>query len=399
MPDPILWGSRLSPYALKLEAALQYKGIPYRRLPSQGTHFENASVMLRLEKAKRLGEVTRYPVVDDQLDEYPLLPYFSYDKRTFEYDSTSILVRMEDAHEGHSIIPSAPGLRFLVQFVDQAFNDFGLYLVHHMRWVGSAKSNRMGRRLASEFKTALPPGGAWLISRTFPVRQVKRLPYLLSAAPKGYKAGVKNSLTPQYKNGFPETHTLLEQSWKAILEALESVLSQQNYLFGDHFTLADASAYGQLGMNLVDPEAAARLKEIAPTTYNWLERIQNGQFVETEPDSDALLEASPKLSNLLNILMGTYGALMVQNERAYLAAEEQGQSRFNEAAFDAGEALYDGKLRGYAFRAVIKTFQVRPWRELKTQWQELSDIDQDFVKQRMQLTELFEQHTQGKEQL
>ena len=100
MSEPILWGSRLSPYTLKLEAALQYKGIAYRRLPAQGSHLENAGVMLRLETAKRLGEISRYPVFEERFDEYPLLPYFSYDKRDFEYDSTSILMRMEDNAEG-----------------------------------------------------------------------------------------------------------------------------------------------------------------------------------------------------------------------------------------------------------------------------------------------------------
>ena len=394
MSVPILWGSRLSPYALKLEAALQYKGIAYRRLPAEGTHFENARLMLRLEAAKRLGEVTRYPIVEDTFDEYPLLPYFSYDKRLFEYDSSSILLRMEDNSEGHSIVPNKPGLRFLVQFIDQAFNDFGLYLVHHMRWVGSAKSNRMGRRLAAEFKTALPPGGAWLLSRTFPARQVKRLPYLMSIAPQGYKCGVKSSLTPPSKRGFPETHTLLEQSWKAILEAMEHILSKQNYLFGNRFTLADASAYGQLGMNLVDPETSARIKNIAPQTFNWLERIQNGQFVETNQETDESLDISPRLDNLLNILMGTYGALMVQNERAFEHAQALGQTGFNETAFDNGEALYDGKLRGYPFRTVIKTFQVRPWRELKQQWHALNESNKALVKQHMQLTELFESRNQ-----
>lgn len=212
----------------------------------------------------------------------------------------------------------------------------------------------------------------------------------MSVAPQGYKAGIKSSLTPPSKRDFPETHTLLEQSWKAILEAMECVLAKQNYLFGDHFTLADASAYGQLGMNLVDPEAAARMKDIAPQTFSWLERIQNGQFVETNRDTDALLQINPRLDNLLNILMGTYGALMVQNERAFINAEANGQTRFNEAAFDAGQALYAGKLRGYPFRTVIKSFQVRPWRELKQQWRTLSDTNKALVKQHMQLTELLE---------
>ena len=100
MPDPILWGARLSPFSLKLEAAFQYKGIAYRRLPAEGSHFENARALLRLEAAKRLGDITRYPEHDPSFDEYPLLPYFSYNKRHFEYDSSSILRRMEAQNEG-----------------------------------------------------------------------------------------------------------------------------------------------------------------------------------------------------------------------------------------------------------------------------------------------------------
>jgi len=389
MSEAVIWGVRLSPYTLKLEAALQYKGIPYRRLPAMGSHFENARVLLRLETAKRLKEVQRYPALDEALDEYPLLPFFSYDKRHFEYDSSSILRRMEAENEGPKLIPSDPALAFLCRFIDEAFNEFGLYLVHHMRWVGSAKSNRMGQLLASEFKTALPPGGAWLLSRTFPVRQVKRLPYLMSVAPEGYKSGVRNALSAPQRKGFPATHALLEQSWKAIIEALDKILSQQTYLFGDHFTLADASVYGQLGMNLADPEAAQKLQESAPSLYTWLIRINDGQFVETDHDINANLHLNPKLENLLNILMGTYSALMVQNERAYENAIATGQTKFNESAFDLGKGLYDGKLRGYPFRAAIKSFQVRPWRELKAHWTNLEPEQKKRLQKYIELSELF----------
>jgi len=391
MPDPILWGARLSPFSLKLEAAFQYKGIAYRRLPAEGSHFENARALLRLEAAKRLGDITRYPEHDPTFDEYPLLPYFSYNKRHFEYDSSSILRRMEAQNEGQSLIPSDPTIAFLVRFIDQAFNEFGLYIAHHRRWVTSAKSNTMGRRLAAEFKTALPPGGAWLISRTFPPRQVKRLRYLMSYPPKGFKSGVKSSLTPQYSKDFPETHSLLDQSWKAIVNAMESILSKQNYLFGAHFTLADASAYGQLGMNLVDPQAADELKQTAPRTFAWLKAIEQGQFVARDKNAEPLFKLTPRMSTLLNVLMGTYGALMVQNEHAFNEASRLGITQFNEAAFDKNEAMFNGKLQGYTFRTVVKTFQVRPWRELKADWQTLNEEAQNEVAKHMQLTELFAQ--------
>ena len=40
---------------------------------------------------------------------------------------------------------------------------------------------------------------------------------------------------------------------------------------------------------------------------------------------------------------------------------------------DAGKALYDGELMGHPFRSVAKTFQVRVWRELCSQWRGLDE--------------------------
>ena len=63
---------------------------------------------------------------------------------------------------------------------------------------------------------------------------------------------------------------------------------------------------------------------------------------------------------------------MQQNATAYRKARSQGQTLFNEAAFDRGEALYNGELLGNPFRSVAKTFQVVVWQELCDAWQTLS---------------------------
>ena len=55
----------------------------------------------------------------------------------------------------------------------------------------------------------------------------------------------------------------------------------------------------------------------------------------------------------------------VTDQLEHLVARAAGETRFNEAAFDAGRALYDGTLLGRPFRSVAKTFQVRVWRDLR----------------------------------
>ena len=393
MADAVLWGVRLSPFYLKLEACLQFSDHPYRRLPAQGSRVENFKYISRLEQAKRNHSVKRYPQRSPEFDEYPAVPFFSDEANGIQYDSSSIAHWLDDQRASGSrapaLNPSAPALSFLNHLIDEAFDEFGLYMVHHMRWVGSAKTQVMGKLLAQEFKTALPPGGGAILAKSFPRRQVRRCPYLFSVAPKGYQAGVTRALTPPSRDGFPETHSLLNQCWKRYLKDLDAVLQQQPYILGERFTLADASAYGQLAMNLVDKEAADRLLTLAPTTFNWLKKIEHGQH-KPNPLKETELLINPVLKGLLNTIMGTFSALMVQNEKAYQLALEQGESSFNEAAFNTGKSLYDGQLLGYPFRSVVKTFQVRVWREIKAHWQSLPPTSQQELRALIDVCELFD---------
>lgn len=390
MSKPILWGVRLSPFLLKLEACLTFKQIDYSLLPSQGSLIQNLGVMKRLEEAKKKQEVARFPAIDAKLDEYPAVPFFSEDGQTFQYDSSSIARWLDHQNGARPLFPKQSPAGFIAHFIDEAFDEFGLYLVHHMRWVGSAKTQIMGQLLAKEFKHALPPGGPAILARQFPKRQVRRCPYLFSVAPKGFQAGVRKTLTPPSREGFPETHTLLNQSWKRIVKAVDEVLQYQPYLLGQGFTIADASVYGQLAMNLVDREAADQMLRLAPTLFNWLKRIEHGEH--RHDHSQAIdPEIHPRLSKLLNSLMGTFSALMVQNEQAYEMAIAKGETQFNEVAFNQGRALYDGKLLGYPFRSVVKTFQVRVWRELKAHWQQLDEASKQRLITLIEATELFEE--------
>ena len=136
---------------------------------------------------------------------------------------------------------------------------------------------------------------------------------------------------------------------------------------GEQFSGAAASAYGQLSMNLIYPTTAARLQQLAPLTYRWLLAIRDGKH----RGSVGALRLSPALRPLLAIIMQTFAPLMAQNERAYQRALDAGETLFNEAAFNQDRALYDGELLGHPFRSVVKTFQVRVWRELCRHWCEL----------------------------
>ncbi len=364
-----IWGSELSPFALKLRALLDVAELPYAWLPADGTRLGNYRTLWLIERAKRTRTVERYPQLD-ALDEYPLVPLLVEDARRVLYDSSALAQWIDDQHRAPAgrLIPEDPAQAFVARLVDEAFDEVGLYLVHHNRWVTSAATNDAGRRLAREFRRVLPPGAGWLMARRFAERQVRRLPYLFSVAPRGYANGLRAALTPPSLEGFPPTHDLLHEIWESYLAGVETVLRRQPFLLGDRFTLADAGVYGQLAMNLADPTAAEEMRRRAPTTFDWLTAIRDRRH---RAQRGGLRLDVALLGPLLDAVTRTFVPLMQQNARAYASARAAGETLFNERAFDRGRALYDGTLLGRPFRSVVKTFQVRVWRDLVQAWRDL----------------------------
>jgi glutathione S-transferase len=364
-----LWGSELSPFSLKTRAALDWAERAYVWLPADGSRWRNLRAAWRIERAKRARTAVRHPATT-ALDEYPLVP-FLLDRDRVYYDSTAI-VRWLDA----GLVPDDPATAFVAALVDEAFDEVGLYVAHHHRWVVSAVTNDAGRRLAREMRNHLPPGaGPWL-AEWFSRRQVRRLPYLFSVAlARPGDVGLPAARRPPSRPGFPPTHALLEEIWARWLDAVERILVGRPFLLGERFTIADAAVYGAFGMNLADPTAAERMRARAPVTHAWLERVRARGHV----GSRGPVGLHADLGALLIAIRTVFVPLMRQNEAAWEAARARGETRFNESAFDAGTSLYDGTLLGRPFRAVAKTFQVQVWRELRAAWAQLADADRRRV--------------------
>ncbi len=371
------WGATASPFQLKMQALADAAGIKWQRAPEQLSTPLAMGMLWRLRRAQRAESIERLPRREAGLDEYPTVPFYTLDGKTFYYDSTGLAWHLGQlTPRGKALFPEDTTTRFACQLIDEAFDEFGLYMVHHNRWAVSAATNTMGAFTSRELRKVYPLGLHRRLARELPERQVRRCPYLFSVAPNGFDAGVSQALTPPSRPGFPPTHDILNGAWRRYLAATENVLAHQPYLLGDCFTLADASAYGQLSMNLVDGRAAELLEELAPRTYEWLCLIRDGghQNSAGEPRLDT------NLRPLLEIIAETFMPLMRQNAAAYRAAVDQGQTLFNEAAFDRGEALYDGELLGLPFRSVAKSFQIPVWRDLCKSWEALKESEREQLR-------------------
>ena len=390
-PDPgathVIWGSELSPFALKLRALCEAAAIPYAWLPDEGSRLQNWRIALAIDRAKRRRTVLRYPAMDD-LDEYPLVPYLVEPSGRIQYD-TSAIARWIDAEipTANPLFPVEPALGFVAMLVDEAFDEVGLYLVHHNRWVLSAATNDAGARLAHEQRRVLLPGMGRRFGRWFAQRQVRRLPYLFSVAPEGFTmAGVAAELTPPSVPGFPPTHALLDEIWEDIVRTIDDLLRKRPYLLGERFTIADASVYGQLSMNLKDPSANDRMAQIAPRMHAWLLSIRDGSHRAPQGS----LGDIDLLRPLVDVIGETFVPLMQQNERAHHIASTRGERVLNEPAFDRRSALFEGTLRGRPFRSVAKTFQVRVWRDLRVAWKALAPSARDELARVGVVSEWFE---------
>jgi glutathione S-transferase len=370
MPAPwIVWTSELSPFGLKVILLVRRAGLPFRVLPGGGSTFER----LRYDLRRRLVASRVLPLTWPEMtadDEFPLVPWLFGPAGENLYDSTAIagwLDRRTDA--ARHFVPHDPAARFVANLVDDYADEFGLYLVHHNRWKVSAMDNDASDRLVAEFRPPWPLSA--LMRRWWRRRQTRRLPYLFSVAPKGFRIeAMPDDGQPPSREGFPPTHAFLEDGFARLLAALEALLGERPYVLGDRLTLADAGLYGQLAMNLTDPSADRWMRDAAPRVHAWLVRLHRG---DTAAAGAAGLRIDDALRPLLAEVARVFVPLMRQNHRACEDWKRRGETLFNEPAFDRGRSLYDGEIDGTPFRHVAKTFQSRVWKDRVREWRQLPE--------------------------
>ncbi|MGB8332260.1 MAG: hypothetical protein WCE62_19205 [Polyangiales bacterium] len=139
----------------------------------------------------------------------------------------------------------------------------------------------------------------------------------------------------------------------------------------------------ELVTRLIDVRRLPYLFSVAPSWF----RVEGLPVFLTPPSKSGFSRDTQAAERRVRALAATRRShlarakvlLMEQNQRAYERFEARGQTRFNEGAFDRGEALYDGELAGLHFRSVVKTFQVKAWRSLKARYRNLQPADRAML--------------------
>jgi glutathione S-transferase len=361
----ILWTSELSPFGLKLELLCRQAQLPFSCYPQEASFWQGHKARRRVEALQKKQLAMTWPPLSE-LDELPLVPYLLGPKGENLVDSSAIAYWLQQQNPELNIIPPQDSAaRFAMALIDEAMDEFGLYMVHHNRWAVSADDNNAGQRLGNEMSAILGPFKRF-IAKQFPKRQTRRLPYLFSVA-ENNRYPHQHQL-PQAK-GFPPTQQLLDEAFEQLLKAVEAVYQHQAYLFGENMTLADASVLGQLSMNRYDQSAWNLIEQKAPLTASTIK-----QHYRCEPPArveSAKLELNEAIKPLLAWCCRYFVPLMQQNYCAYQQHKNQGETLFNERGFNDRRGIFEGALQGHPFRSVAKTFQVKAWKTLHQQWQQL----------------------------
>ena len=295
-----LIGAIPSPYSVKMRAILRYRRLPFEWVPRTP---EVADEIAHVRPA--IMPVVRYP-----------------DDGSYHVDSTPIALELERRHPGvRSIVPDDPALAFLSYLIEDMADEWGTKIMFHYRWYREADRDYCSRWIAREAMGPATDEAIEAAARAFRERQVGRMPLVGCT---------------------PENAPLLEECYRRLLDILEAHVGDHAFLFGSRPALADFGWFGQLYQLGIDPTPMAIMRESAPRTYQWLQRLDDASGVEGEwiepgaPLPDAVME-------LLRLAGEIYLPFLLANAEALAAGAETLRFETSGHVYEQGVFKYQAK--------------------------------------------------------
>ncbi len=310
MTGPVtLSGAPGSPYTRKMLAVLRYRRIPYRFLLSGG------------EQAQAMPQ----PKVR-------LLPTFYLADEAGELqavtDSTPLIRRLEREHEGRSIIPADPALRFLDELIEDYGDEWLTKAMFHYRWAHKADADKSARVLPCWAGMNLPDEQLAGLQKAFGERQIGRL----------YVVGSNEVTGP-----------VIEASYRRLLGALEAHLTVQPFILGRRPAACDFAFFGQLTqLTAFDPTPAALAAETAPRVVAWTQVMED--LCGREPADDGWIDPAnppPTLKALLTEMGRVYAPVMMANARALMNGEDEVRTEVDGKPWTQPPFPYQAKCLGW----------------------------------------------------
>ena len=278
----VLYGSTISYFTGKLEAALRYKEIDYRSEPMRS-------------QAQR-GLIPQATGVFQ-------MPAFQLEDGRWLTDSTLILQWLDQAYPAYPLLPQDPVLRFVSLLLEDYADKWLWRPAMHYRWHYAPDAARLSRHISQELLSDMP-GPLWL--KQFFVRRRQRR---LFTAGDGVSA---------------HTQAHVEGIYLGTLTALEAMFANRSFMLGARPSLVDIGFFGPMFRHFSqDPTAAALMQERAPHTQAWVDRMWASRGSQMQGDWVRVLPQD--FAPLLREVGQAYMPYLLANAQAVA----QGHKRFN----------------------------------------------------------------------
>ena len=225
-----VFGSEMSPYSVKVRSYFRYKQIPHEWLLRQGDNLEEYKKYARL----------------------PIVPTVATPEDEALQDSTPIMETLDAKFSDPSIHPEDPALCFLSQLIEEFGDEWGNKWMFHYRWAREVDQIATAKRLVGEMMAGASEEQMAPMISNVQERMVGRI-------------GVVGSNET--------TAPIIERGFQAGIALLEAHLSERPYLFGGRPCFGDFGLAAQINAASTDPTAGALLRESAPLTCEWHERM------------------------------------------------------------------------------------------------------------------------------
>jgi glutathione S-transferase len=226
-----------SPYSHKVRAVMRYRRIPHDWVIVRGG-FDGTAQTGKISHLRK-----------------QMFPIVVFPDGTPWTDSTPIIHELEARHPGRSVLPASPGERFLARLIEDFADEWLPIPLMAFRWTSDEDVAFCARRQMHGWMGAVSEAELAAGMERFTARQQK----------------VRTALGA----GNPAATQIFHRQYHALLEALESGLGRQLFLFGDRPSIADFGLYGMLSQFVVDPTAARILRQHAVRLFQWTQYMDD----------------------------------------------------------------------------------------------------------------------------
>mmetsp|Transcript_25526 Transcript_25526/g.37687 ORF Transcript_25526/g.37687 Transcript_25526/m.37687 type:complete len:453 (+) Transcript_25526:140-1498(+) len=329
----------LSYFSGKLEMYCRYKEIPYERIEVTGREMN--------EILARNSGTEQVPQLYDMRETTP-------ESRRWLRDTTPIIEYLEkDPHiskRARSVIPSCP-VQMFIQFLLEDFADEHLWRpAMFWRWDPDFDRFIMGHRFSYEFMRDVP----W--------------PY--SLLPRWGRAGImslrqwllsvygEDCLTQSKKD-------VVKAQYLELLDILQSILSVQPYLFGNHPTLVDFGFAGPFFRHFSSDFTPRKVMQLrAPAVFEWMARLWNCRSSTLGDDTG--FPSPGRLPDSWSPLLR-------------LVSEYLRYSHLNAMAYQKGHKDFEWPNGGQVFRVPVVHYRVWCRMQLQKRFKSLDETSQREV--------------------